>query len=76
MSAQRINEKHSSWMLPVVLVNICLEVEFDVLVYMKCSSTNALGQPWCMVLHIMVFTRFSSKLARSTPAHVTNITFY
>ena len=31
MSAQRINEKHSSWMLPVVLVNICLGVEFDVL---------------------------------------------
>ena len=35
MSAQRINKKHSSWMLPAVLVNNCLEVDFDDLVNMK-----------------------------------------
>ena len=35
MSAQRINEKHSSWMLNAVFVNNCLEIEFDVRVNMK-----------------------------------------
>ena len=27
--AQRINEKHNSWVLPVILVNNCLGVKFD-----------------------------------------------
>ena len=34
-SAQMINENHSSWELPAFPVNICLDAEFDVLVYTK-----------------------------------------
>ena len=35
MDARRINETLSSWMLPAVFVNSCLDVEFDVFVYRK-----------------------------------------
>ena len=35
MIAQRINDKHSSWVLPAVLVINCLDVELDVRVYTK-----------------------------------------
>ena len=35
MGARTINKTHYSWMLPAVLVNNCLDFEFDVFVYRK-----------------------------------------
>ena len=72
MRVQRINEKNPFWVLPFVLVNNCLDVEFDVLLYKKLSrrieAIPVRGAPH------YVFASLSAEYARSTPALLKKLT--